>query len=73
MPRKPAGERALTGAEREAKRRQRIRQDRALADEALAFLLALPEPETYSMTWENKRQLKDLQVRARIKRAESLP
>jgi len=67
MPRKPLGEQAMTGAEREAKRRERIKQDRAVADEALAFVLGLEEPECHSMPWPKRRQLKALQVRARLK------
>jgi hypothetical protein len=67
MPRPALGERAMTGAEREAKRRQRIKQDHALADEALAFLLSLEDQDAYSMPWPKKKALRDLQFRGRMK------
>lgn len=65
MPGKPRGDRALTGAEREARRRLRIKRDRALADEALAFLLTIEDEDTRSMRWEHKKRLRDLQARGR--------
>jgi hypothetical protein len=65
--RKPLGERALTGAEREARRQERIRQRHALANEALAFLLSLEDQDAYSMPWEKKKALRNLQFRGRMK------
>jgi hypothetical protein len=68
LPRKPAGDRAMTGAEREARRRQRIKQDNALAHQALAFILTLAEQDAYSMPFDKRRLLRDLQMRGRLAR-----
>jgi hypothetical protein len=65
MPGKPRGERALTDAERQARRRLRIAADRRLADEALAFLLTIEEEDVRSMRWEHRKTLRSLQTRAR--------
>lgn len=69
MPRKPTGERALTGAEREAKRRERVKQDHALAEEAMEFLLTIEDEDIRSMRWEQRKKLRDLQSRARSEKA----
>jgi len=45
MPPKPLGERPLTNAEHQARHRLRERERRLLADEAVAFVLAL-RPDT---------------------------
>lgn len=65
MPGKPKGERALTAAERQARRRLRIAEERAIADKALAFLLRIEDEDVRSMRWDMKKELRALQVQCR--------
>jgi hypothetical protein len=60
----------MTPAERQARQRERVKERGALAHEALAFLLTLEEPDAYSMPWDKRKKLRDLQVRGRISRFE---
>jgi hypothetical protein len=57
----------MTGAEREARRKDRVTQRHALGAEALAFILGMEDQDAYSMPWPKKKQLKDLQFRGRMK------
>jgi hypothetical protein len=71
MPRHAIGDRPLTDAERAARYRkakaERAAQQDQLGAEALAFLLSLEDQDAYSMPWEKKKRLRDLQFRARMK------
>jgi hypothetical protein len=69
MPGKPRGERALTDAERQARRRLRISEERKVADDALAFLLRIEDEDVRSMRWEMKKELRALQTQGRTARA----
>lgn len=75
MPGKPRGEAPLKGAQRQARYRLKkaleAQQQQKLGADALSFVLGLAEPETYSMTWESKRTLRDLVTRARLEAAHS--
>lgn len=70
MPGKPRGERALTGAQRMERYRLRkaeqAAQQQSLGAEAVAFLMQLPDAETYSMTWDSKKWLREFRTRARF-------
>jgi hypothetical protein len=61
-------ERAMTPAERQARRHERNKDKTALACEALAFLLTLEEQDVYSMRHERRKVLRDLQLRGRLER-----
>jgi hypothetical protein len=74
MPRHALGDRPLTDAERAARYRkakaERAAQQDQLGAEALAFLLSLEDQDAYSMPWEKKKLLRNLQFRGRMKRFE---
>jgi hypothetical protein len=69
MPGKPRGARALSDAQRAARYRLRkaeqATQQQSLGAEAIAFLMQLPDAETYSMTWDSKKWLREFKARVR--------